>query len=369
MALHPDLPEPPQYIVMHPIKKMLTRHQLLSKMIRPPVYACIWILLKTEKLFALVADRIIRFSIPVFRRNSTYNRRIHQLLSKTLSSERLTDKMVKQMRYYRIEVPASLASSVFCRNTYCSQLQLPEWKINDKLSGIRLAKKLGLKTPRIYYEHTGVEQIRPTHNMVIKPAKGSSGIGVFMSGTKGGIRELNTGKHFNSWGEFLKAVREMLSNNIIESDNWLAEELICQEQGKPAVDFKFYTFYGKVGWITEIIRFPEPKFHIMDGQGNTIDGGTYSKSQLFRGTGPTPSEIETARKVSLEIPAPFIRIDFLKGSDGMYFGEFTPRSGIIGSLPGKRDREYGKMFHDAEARLYDDLIGGKSFDTYRQISS
>jgi hypothetical protein len=87
----------------------------------------------------------------------------------------------------------------------------------------------------------------------------------------------------------------------------------------------------------------------------------------FAGRGFTPEMLETAERISAEIPAPFLRIDFHSTGSELVFCEFTPTSGSIWSYGRETDQFLGECYLDAEARLLDDLLKGKSFDVYNSF--
>lgn len=77
--------------------------------------------------------------------------------------------------------------------------------------------------------------------------------------------------------------------------------------------------------------------------------------------------MELAKRISLAIPAPFIRIDFLKSFDGLVFGEFTGHPGSYEQFNRKTDRLLGEFFVSAEARIVNDLLNGKTFDAFQAL--
>src|SRR5699024_12457653 len=77
----------------------------------------------------------------------------------------------------------------------------------------------------------------------------------------------------------------------------------------------------------------------------------------------------TLFRSSSEIPVPFLRIDFLRGEDGLIFGEFTPKPGNYDEFDERTDQLLGDYFLDAEARLVDDLLNGKQFGAYKELSN
>jgi hypothetical protein len=88
----------------------------------------------------------------------------------------------------------------------------------------------------------------------------------------------------------------------------------------------------------------------------------------FYGEGVNSREAEIAAKISLEIPLPFMRIDFLRSADGnLIFCEFTPRPGDFEKLNAGTDARLGREYSAAFARLYDDVLNGKSFKLFSQL--
>jgi hypothetical protein len=91
--------------------------------------------------------------------------------------------------------------------------------------------------------------------------------------------------------------------------------------------------------------------------------------EVLTGYGIQDSEIALAERISREIPAPFMRIDFLRSPDGLVFGEFTRRPGSYGKFSVKFDRWLGDMFLSAEARLFDDALAGQKFPLFESVTS
>ena len=350
------------------IKRRIRNSPFFLNLLAGLCYITTWMLLKTDQFFANLTDWYIKKTSRVFVFSKRFGRSYLHLLGTNLMPHRLNAGKVYRMHQHHVRLQASLASSVFLRHTYSSGLVLPEWKINDKISGLKLAKALGLKTPELFLDNLRLDDIEPIQNTILKPVNEASARGTFVIFAENRILELKTGKMFGSWEELRKRVCFLLENQIVCSNNWMVEEYICKEDGAVANDVKFYVFYGQLGWISEIQRQPRTLHNIIDRNKNQIDYGLYKKGTLFRGTAASDEEIAMVEKVSLEIPTPYIRIDFLRGKDGLVFGEFTPRSGITGAINKTIDLSYGKMFHDADARLYSDLISGKSFDLFNHIT-
>jgi hypothetical protein len=95
--------------------------------------------------------------------------------------------------------------------------------------------------------------------------------------------------------------------------------------------------------------------------------GKYDED-LFKGQGAIQSELDLASDISLKIPAPFIRIDFLRSDNGLVFGEFTPKPGNYDDFDEKTDKWLGDYFLEAQGRLNNDLLYGKDFSAFQQFA-
>jgi len=350
------------------IKRQIKQSSLITKALAGLSYATTYVLLKTEKLLQRITDWWINKTKALFYLDPVFRPRFFRMAARFMWPSRIEAWWLKTIKDEDQPLQASLASALFLRHSYNDNIELPEWKLDHKVEGHRFARALGLQTPGLYQENVAITDVIPPKNSVIKPVDDAAMRGVFIVYAENNILELKTGKTFSSRDQLVAYIRMLLKEKKLQSDNWLVEEYITDSNNEPAVDIKFYTFYGKVGWITEILRLPEVKYHVMDGGGCTILS-RYAANERFAGGGVTKDEIALAEKVSLDIPAPFIRIDFLRSSSGLCFGEFTPRPGIIGGLSGKRDHLYGTFFHQAEARLYKDLLDGKHFSKYHTVFS
>lgn len=94
--------------------------------------------------------------------------------------------------------------------------------------------------------------------------------------------------------------------------------------------------------------------------------GKYN-DQLFVGKGFTQQELAQVNEISRQIPSPFMRIDFLRGENGLVFGEFTPKPGNYDEFEETIDRWLGDCFLGAENRLVTDMLQGKKFDAFSDI--
>ena len=132
----------------------------------------------------------------------------------------------------------------------------------------------------------------------------------------------------------------------------------------PAPDLKFYCFYGRVGVVLEVERYPKSQYCWWSWEGARTETGKYSES-LFDGAGFTQEHRALAERISAAMPLPFMRIDFLKAENRLLFGELTPRPGNFHAFNDETDRQLGDLYLEAEGRLMDDLLNGKGFPEFR----
>ncbi len=347
------------------IKQSYNCRRILSAFI----YPVIWFLLKAEWLLQKISGFFINKTITVFEGQKSLEPKVDRLTAKHLTPCRLTDYLHQRIRKRDINLQASFASAVFLRTNYSFGLELPEMKLNEKPAGKKFAVALGLCTPETFLEDIPFSKVELIAGSVIKPVDEYSVRGVFVVKSEYDILELATGRSFNGREQLDAHIAALLKNGFFRKDKWMVEQLIAGKDGGIPLDVKFNVFYGKVGWIEVIDRYPDEKFHIIDGSGNRILSEVNKSAEQFVSEGVTKEEMALAEQVSLQIPAPYIRIDFLRAPDGLCFCEFTPRTGALGFHNRKRDHKYGKMFHDAEARLAADLIAGKPFNVFNETTT
>ncbi|SDZ55555.1 TupA-like ATPgrasp [Evansella caseinilytica] len=245
---------------------------------------------------------------------------------------------------------------------------LPEWLLDHKIAAYRFIDDLEIKRPWISDKVYNYTNIPKEEGIVIKPVDGAGSRGVYLVFTGNNIKDIKRGRVLEHWDELKESMEEDLDSLWVEQDRWMTEELMMEDVEKhlPARDLKFYCFYGKVPLILEIERFPEVKYCWWTKNGERIKTGKY-ENQLFSGKGFSQNELELAAFISSEIPAPFIRIDFLKTNSGVVFGEFTPKPGNYDEFNKQTDNWLGDCFLDAELRLAEDLLNGKQFFHYKNF--
>ena len=250
---------------------------------------------------------------------------------------------------------------------------VPErWLVLNKVSGLEFAKQLGLKTPE-YKLGLKIDKVSRQKGIVIKPNVGSGSKGVYLVMELNKIWSVSDLRELSSWNEMVDDIHKKLAKGFIKEDNFNIERLIYDDPKNyiPAHDLKFYSFYGEIGEILEIRRHPKKELWHWTPDREIFPAVHNYPIEAARGV--KEEHIELAREISLRIPVPFIRLDFLYGHDGLYLNEFCTFSGGAGGTTLEPnypmvDRKFGNMFLKAEARIMEDLLNGKTFKELRDFN-
>lgn len=245
---------------------------------------------------------------------------------------------------------------------------LPEYVLDNKQAAYTFAEKLGVRVPWISEASGPFSSIPKQEGIVIKPAGGAGSRGVYLVFGYNEIVDVKRSNVLQDWHELEASIKDDLYNGLVAQDDWIIEELIYEKTNHKktlANDVKFYCFYGKIELILEITRYPELKYCWWTANGERVRTGKYDDN-LFKGNGVTKQEIDLAASISEQIPAPFIRIDFLRANGELTFGEFTPKPGNYDEFSQPVDKWLGDCFLAAQGRLTDDLIKGKQFSAYNE---
>lgn len=266
------------------------------------------------------------------------------------------------------EYPPSFKALVFqeARKSF-RQPEYSAWLLDNKPRAYSFADKLGYKTPIINSQPSTFADTALEEGTVVKPLTGVMSQGVFIISRNETI-EVSTGKRYQDKNAVRSRMNQLIDDGTIRKNEWIRERLILSDisPNQPARDIKFYTFYGQVKLILETIRTSGVVRCWYDQFLNTINTGKYNKN-LFPGNGVPLEYYDAAQKISLAVPSPFARIDFLAGAEGLVLNEITPKPGGSNQFADSVDRTLGEALISADARLRRDLLNGKVFDAFNQV--
>lgn len=248
--------------------------------------------------------------------------------------------------------------------------EMPEIHLDDKKNAYKFVDLLDLKRPNTDTVISNIKSLPKHPGYAIKPLDGAGARGVYLINDRTDILDISRSQKLKSIKELEESMTQDLMTKRVEKDEWFTEKIIYENKNQKLIarDLKFYTFYGEVQLVLEIIRYPELRHCWWNKEGERIRVGKYDES-LFKGTGVSQAEIKKVEDLSLEIPVPFMRIDFLRSDEGLVFGEFTPKPGNYDEFDHSTDIELGDAFLKAEIRLENDLLNGKVFNKYKLIKS
>src|SRR5690625_1141206 len=306
--------------------------------------------------------------------NVTYKNVVYNKVLSALKTEDVPEFMIRAGLETENSIPLKQVSSF--RSSLSMRMRqkqlhdsLPEFTLEDKVSAYQFIDQLNIKRPETIDGKYSIIDIPIKDNIVIKPVDGAGARGVYLVYAFDHIVDVNRKREITSWEDLAKSMVEDIKTGRVSEDEWLIEELIYEDQENkiPASDIKFYSFYGQIGLILEITRYPERKHCWWTATGERISTGKYEED-LFKGKGVSKEEIELATNLSMEIPAPFIRLDFLRSHQGLVFGEFTAKPGNYDEFDEATDQWLGDYFLEAQGRLTNDLLNGKDFEAYKNFT-
>ncbi|MGN8646370.1 ATP-grasp fold amidoligase family protein [Gracilibacillus sp. HCP3S3_G5_1] len=327
-------------------------------------------LVKKRKEVDQLYKRAFKYIAMIYRHDSTETRsEVYNKALEVLKIEELPHSIVKDSDPLPLKQAASFSASLTMRSRKSQLMKntLPEWQLNDKTDAYKFIDSINITRPWRTEDSYQLENVPFYENSVIKPTQGAASRGVYFIYSEERIWDVKREKALSSWDELKESMRLDLKDKWVAKDSWFVEELLSEdsEMKQPARDLKFYCFYGKVGLILEIVRNPELKYCWLLPDGTRINTGKYN-DKLFEGEGATGEQLDLVSTISSKIPAPFMRIDFLKAEKGLVFCEFTPRPGNYTEFNESVDQLLGDMFLEAEERLSDDLLAGKQFNEYHE---
>lgn len=254
------------------------------------------------------------------------------------------------------------------RQRQLSDTELPEYILEDKLVAYEFIDQLKIRRPKTDPKQYSMIDVPKEPRTVIKPVNGAGSRGVYLIYDENDIIDVRRSQRLSSIVELEESMAKDLAIQWVEEDYWMVEELILEDYEKklPARDLKFYSFYGKVGLILEITRYPEVRQCWWTEEGERIRTGKYEE-QLFQGDGVTKEELQFVKRLSQKIPAPFIRIDFLRSDEGLVFGEFTAKPGNYDEFNQTIDQRLGDYYLEAEMKLTQDLLANKPFTEFHEF--
>ena len=234
---------------------------------------------------------------------------------------------------------------------------------------------LGVRMPEVHYTGSldGIpEALR--EDTLLKPTDASDSRGAFYLFHSRSIYSIERSETLTRWDDMIENIVESLGESYVTAPKWQVQELVYEDGVRPARDIKFYCFYGHIELTLEVLRQPHPQYAYFDGYGAPVNAG---RTHLPRFRDPADTivdkggisseTLEYVRWLSKEIPAPFMRMDFLRTEDGLVFLEFSSAPGLSHAWSDEWDRHFGALYLQGEMRLIDDLLAGKLYAGWHEF--
>ena len=268
---------------------------------------------------------------------------------------------------YRLLGVGSLARLMFQarRRDYLSDKAKYRWMIDDKLAGLKFAELLGVPVVPYIMSEAIVDLpeaiARMGYPAVVKPLTDADAMNVFILFGPDRVVEHKRRETMDKAEALARIART-------GHRKWLVQRYIgpLDGEGPPITEIKPFLFYGEVGFVHEVTTYPELAICEWSPHGHEINTGR--PINRMKGHGFTQEVIADAVRMSLALPAPFMRVDFLVWQGKHYFNEVAPQPGTVSELV-HFDRALGDLYLAAEARLLDDLFNAKPFAEFRALAA
>lgn len=320
-------------------------------------------------------------SSKLFRGNNQDGEPYYAKLGEILKKEYVTHNFLRKLERRKLKIEKAISfRDITVERSAMRLIGCPEyaWMLDKKNVAYKLADSIGLRRPKNNLKSYKLSEIEEQNGpVVIKPVHCTGSIGVYLVFNKNIILSARKGIYLSGWSHLMDdASRKLEAGRMgkspllksLSKDEWMIEELITGPEGpnSPASDLKFYTFYGEVLLISESNPAHHKKFCFWDPDMQPVKTGRYD-DKTFVGSGFTKNDLDTVISSSLQIPAPFLRLDMLKGNEGLVLCEITPRPGNFQLFNPEYDKKMGEAYRRAESRILRDLLNGKKFDAFTSI--
>lgn len=246
---------------------------------------------------------------------------------------------------------------------------MPIYEIETKLGQKEAARKAGVPVAEVlqgpYESLSEFDLDALPRRFVVKPIIGSGANGVFLLEKRAdALHDLISRDNYPLSLDSLDAV----GLSKFKGCPLIAEEFIGLDD-RPSLNWKLHTFYGEVGLIRQGDLSQDGKpYKLWSPSGSDL--GPIDRLGFPYDPGlPPPKDIgaliTAAKKISLSIPTPFVRVDLYEADEGVRLGEITLRPSSLWkkkhlqNFTPEWDRKLGEMWEAAEARLIEDI--GESY--------
>lgn len=235
-----------------------------------------------------------------------------------------------------------------------------------KLKAYSFAQSHGVRVPRIFgiWDSPGkIDWSLLPDQVVIKSNTGSWGEGVFPLQRVDGAWTVFTTATPIAPEDVVGRLDERRAGRRIGGP-FLAEELLGGGRDNTLpVEVRVSAFYGEVSHAL-LRHVPEVGNRESVKYRRIVIGGVAPQGEEADDIdvpGNLDELVDVARRLSLCIPRPYVRVDLYDIAGEVVFGELTPRPGDPTGIGVELDRRLGELWERAEARVLNDVIDGGDY--------
>lgn len=237
----------------------------------------------------------------------------------------------------------------------------PIYPMETKVGHKEIAKKAGVQTARTLQGPVGAlsefDIDALPEKFVIKPTVGSGMNGIFLlEKQNGALIDVVSNEKYPLDLQSLYAA----GLSRFEGCPLIAEEFV-EFKGVPSLNWKVFSFFGEMGFIREgDYNQADKPYKLWSPEGHDL-GPIDRYGFRYDSDLPAPRDfdalIDAARKISLNIITPFVRVDLYESDKGIFLGEITLRTSslwkkkYLQKFTPEWDRKLGEMWEEAEARI------------------
>lgn len=329
-----------------------------------------------DERFRRYYDKLLESKI--LKYNHEFYDKAIEVISSAIKKDHISYSMLRKFNRKPCSISAAISfRDIIIENREKRFIGCPDYAsiLDQKDIAYKFADLIGVRRPATASATYKFKEIAPQEGpVVIKPVDSTGAMGVYLIFNKYKILSVRENLFLDRWQDLEKDVHCKIEGDrsrdrkYFRNDEWLIEEMVINRRKAllPPTDLKFYCFYGEIALVLEIEHNPSKQFCWWDENMSLVSTGKY-ETKKFRGLGFTDEDLKVVKNFSLQLPWPFVRLDMLKGFDGLFFGEATYYPGNYHLFNIRWNRVLGEAYHKAQARMMTDLINGKQFKAYKQL--
>lgn len=246
-------------------------------------------------------------------------------------------------------------------------------QFDDKHVMREFARSIGVRTPEVHFRGT-IDELPASlpDEFVLKPEFASTSVGVLLLElTRKGFRDVVQDREFTrpELVDFCRGIAERFLGDDASAGTFVVEEMLRDRDGNtPPADVRFYAFQGVIGMILMEHHIAGPaRAMYFDGDFLPFVDldrryGIHERAATLETIEPSVAPanwrelLAVAKRVSVAVPAAFVRVDLYDTDRGVVLGEITPTPGTFyyenrKLMSQAESARLGRLWEEAQERL------------------